>query len=127
MELIKMDLPTSGGDQEIESSNNVQTTDWQHIALTWESGKGFEMYINGVLDKPTFTYDPVEGVTTEATKLMIGKAGKDIGRSWNGMIDDVRIYSRALERQEIEALASGRLSVGIDGKLAVTWASIKSY
>lgn len=45
--------------------------------------------------------------------------------SWTGLIDDLRIYDRVLEANEIEELTSGVLAVEADGKLATTWADLK--
>ena len=42
-----------------------------------------------------------------------------------GLIDDVRIYDRALTEAEIADLASGVLAVEAGGKLAITWAHLK--
>jgi len=40
-------------------------------------------------------------------KLIIGRGGKDIVNSagWDGLIDEVRIYSRALSAEEVMWLA----------------------
>ena len=49
------------------------------------------------------------GVLTGYNKLIIGKGSKDIGArgSWYGLIDDVRIYSRALSEEEIREVYAG--------------------
>ena len=36
--VIKAAVSTTGGNAVIESVNNVQTTAWQHVAVTWQSG-----------------------------------------------------------------------------------------
>ena len=52
--VIKAAIRTTDGVQTYESASDVQTTDWQHIALTWQSGQELKLYINGVMDQPTF-------------------------------------------------------------------------
>jgi len=98
------------GRQQLESSSNVQTTQWQHLAMTWSSGDVTKLYINGVEDTPMSVEPAHSGTLTGYTKLIIGKGGKDIGidKSWNGLIDDVRIYNYALSEAEIKALYAGK-------------------
>jgi hypothetical protein len=97
---------TVPGRQQLESASNVQTSQWQHLAMTWSSGNFLKLYINGVEDKPTWREPASVGRLIGYTKLIVGKGGKDLGpsRSWNGLIDDVRIYDYALSEEEIKAL-----------------------
>ena len=125
--LIKGAITTTGGGQAYEGKSDVQTTDWQHLAFAWKSGEQLSLYIDGELDDdPTHNDGGKDGEISGATKLLIGKGAKDNnGTSWPGLIDDVRIYDRALTEAEIEDLASGVLAVEADGKLATTWAYLK--
>jgi hypothetical protein len=74
------------------------TTNWQHLLLAYK-GTNIELYLNGNLEKIIITQDA-------------GKHFRDyvIGRNrmainyFNGIIDDVRIYTRALNLSEIQAL-----------------------
>jgi len=106
--LIKMGLTSTGGEQQLETSSGVQTTEWQHVAMLWSSGQPIRCYINGVEDTPSGRHDGMVGTITGNTKLIIGKGGKDEGASagWDGMIDDVRIYNIALSEAEIEVLVA---------------------
>ena len=124
-ELIKAGITTTGGIQRLETANDVQTKSWQHIVLTWSSGNELALYIDGELDTPTFNSPETKGKLTGATKLVIGKGEKDIGRTWSGLVDDVRIYDRVLDDAEIADLAAGVLAVEADGKLATVWADLK--
>ena len=123
--LVKAGITTTGGIQRLESSSNVQTLRWQHFALTWSSGNELALYIDGKLDIPTFNSPATIGELIGATKLVIGKGEKDIGRSWNGLIDDVRIYNRVLDDEEIEDLAGDVIAVEANEKLATLWAHLK--
>jgi hypothetical protein len=74
--------------------------------MTWSSGNRVRLYINAVEDRAEWR-DPIRrGILTGYTKLIIGKGCKDVeaNESWNGLIDDVRIYSYALSEEEIKAL-----------------------
>jgi len=101
--VIKCGITTTGGSTQIESSSYKCTTDWQFLAMTWSSGNSIKLYINGQLDTLSYDQGAVTGTVSGNTKFLIGKGTKDTGTScWNGLIDDLRIYSRVLTQQEIQ-------------------------
>ncbi len=102
--VIKAAVTTTEGIQIYESASNVQTTEWQHIALTWRTGRQLILYINGVLDTSTFSSKAKFGKIIGAEKLLIGKGAKDLNGSFSGLIDDVRLYDRILNGNEIAKL-----------------------
>jgi len=91
----------------IEGPSGVQTTDWQHVALTWSAGVGLALYLDGALQTPTFVWDTSGSAVANCTKVILGKGEVDSVTSWLGMIDEARIYSRRLAGEEIESLARG--------------------
>ena len=64
-------------------------------------GYDFSSFINGKLDK-TMNIDL--GTTDNASDLYIGRRGTNDAWYFNGLIDDIRIYDRALSEDEIELL-----------------------
>jgi hypothetical protein len=113
--VIKAGVNTTGGTHQIESSGNVQTTDWQHLVFTWRSGEPIKLYIDGVVDTLSNVSAPVSGSITGTSKIRIG-AGPNgngtVGKGWRGYIDDIRIYNRPLTQTEITTLASGAITDG---------------
>jgi hypothetical protein len=106
--VIKAGVTTTGGKALLESSSNVQSTEWQHLTLVWNSGEVQRLYINGEPDTPSYEPEPVAGTLSGYHKVLIGKGGKDReNTSWEGLIDDVRIYNYALTSPEVAALYSG--------------------
>jgi parallel beta-helix repeat protein len=74
--------------------------EWYHVAGTYD-GSEMKIYING-----EFTGGWVTNIsrTTDAGNLQIGALRKPGEESWlNGTIDEVRIYDRALSKEEIQA------------------------
>jgi hypothetical protein len=102
-------VATDTGDTiiQLESSDNSQTTEWQHVAMVWSSGEALQLYINGNLDAPTANAEPATGTLTGNQTVIIGRGGKDEGGSWDGLVDDVRIYDRALTQEDIMGLVRG--------------------
>ncbi len=109
---IKASIKTTSGYTQIESSSYVQTISWQHLALTWQddpndpNDSNLKLYIDGNLDSD-LQYDsgPVSGVITGIQKLMLGCG--TMNKYWDGLMDDVRIYSRALTAPEINDIYGG--------------------
>ncbi len=97
---IKASIRTTSGYAQIESSSNVHTTAWQHLALVWQSGSGLKLYINGQQNSLLYNSDPnLGGTVFGVEKFMLG-CGTKIGY-WDGMMDDVRIYNRALDANDV--------------------------
>jgi hypothetical protein len=81
---------------------------WAHVAVSW-SATGFSVYINGGLRDDQMTSIENPGNATPADLLTTGQNW--LGRSqfpadpyYTGMIDDFRIYDRALTQAEVIAL-----------------------
>ncbi len=106
--VIKYGVSTEEGSHENESASNVQTTDWQHLMVTWTSGQAAKLYINGAEDTPTDVDDVIAGTTTDYTTLIVGRGGKeDAGGSWDGLVDDVRVYGVALTAAQVQTVMNG--------------------
>lgn len=74
---------------------------WMHVAATWD-GSTIRLYINGVEENSTAFTGPI---ATNALPLGIG--GQSNGaRTFNGQMDDIRLYSSALSPAEIGELAN---------------------
>ncbi|MHC4527829.1 MAG: S8 family serine peptidase, partial [Planctomycetota bacterium] len=97
---------------------------WYHVAAVYDD-RAMSIYLNGELHETgTFSYDT--GDTTPDKNLAIGARSYDstIQQYFEGTIDDVRIYDRALARQEIAQMYTHGLAgrafspVPADGELA---------
>jgi hypothetical protein len=71
---------------------------WTHLAATYD-GAALRLYVNGALASTRAMTGPI---TASASPLRIG--GNTIwGEFFNGVIDELRIYNRALTAQEIQS------------------------
>jgi hypothetical protein len=78
--------------------NPIPTNTWTHLAATYD-GTRIRLFLNGIEVDNTLVGSPI---TTSAGPLRIG--GNSIrGEYFRGLIDDVRIYNRALSATEIKA------------------------
>jgi hypothetical protein len=89
------------------TDNNVFSTgSWFHACAVRNSGlSDVDIYVNGV-DKEAVNFgDDVITVTTQSANTAIGRAGDDPADAyWDGIIDDVRVYNRALSTAEVQQL-----------------------
>jgi hypothetical protein len=87
---LSKDGRTSAG---LSSPMLITDGNWHRIAFTWD-GMDRRLYVDGVLAAE----DTQEGLTGSSGKLILG-AGSQLapGTFWSGLIDDVRIYNRAVQ------------------------------
>ncbi len=105
-ELIKFGLMIDGTNYQYESAGGYQTTAWQHVAFTWESGAGARLYVDGVLDTPSEIssgFGSVAGSLTSQSRFLIGDGAK---ANWDGAIDEFLVWRSALTADEVSYLAA---------------------
>jgi hypothetical protein len=79
---------------------SVATGTW-HFLTGVRRGSVIELWIDGILQGSADIYDP-DGSVNNSMNLLIGRQPAE--SSFDGVYDDVRIYSRALSADEITAL-----------------------
>jgi len=89
----------------IASSGALSTGEWYHAAATYD-GASLRLYLNGVEVGSSPFLGSVD--VDPSVAVAVGSQPPGAGdRNFDGLIDDVRITSRALSRSEIAQLASG--------------------
>lgn len=85
----------------LSASSDVPLNQWFHVAVTCDSAE-IKIYLNGVMDaKKIQGQIPV----TKGVDLIIGKTIGTGSPFFDGMIDEMRIYNRALTAEEIAVSA----------------------
>jgi hypothetical protein len=103
--IIEATLPTTEGVVHRGSASGaLHPFQWQHVALVWSNGLAPALYINGQPDQPLSGFAAASGMLTNCPQFIVGKGAPGSLHSWNGMIDDVRMFPRALSAEEILAL-----------------------
>ena len=101
---------------------------WQHTAATYD-GMNMKVYINGKLQEGTLSAaEPgFKFLGNNDAKLRIGCAKNKGKYTFNGAIDEVVIYNRALDEMDVNnVMNKGPFAVSPKGKLGTTWSSIKT-
>ena len=84
-------------------------TTWMHLAATYD-GAEIRLYVNGALDG---SLTSAFAISANTLPLGIGaQSDGNSGRLFQGALDDVRIYDRALSAAAIGDLANGVVGVG---------------
>ena len=82
------------------SHGAIETQAWHHGAVSYDSGR-LRFYIDGKLDKDTIIMAPIQQFAGSAV-LQIGYS--ESGDQFQGSLDEIRVYNRALNDNEINAL-----------------------
>ena len=73
---------------------------WNHLVGTYD-GTTLRIYVDGVLAGSTVAVGTIDATTLDS---LIGVHNSLATNFFNGLLDDVRIYNRALSNDEIKQL-----------------------
>lgn len=90
---------------EVGSSGTIPIGEWVHWAGVYEPGSSLRLYKNGVLDNSNTSSIPSTQYNA-TNNVWIGDRTNCSPCEMDGILDDVRVYNRALAPQEISALYS---------------------
>jgi hypothetical protein len=88
---------------------------WVHVAVVYDGSRkaaGLKVYVNGVAQATNVTADALTETTRTDVPLKIGQR-HTTGQLSGAMIEDVRIYSRALSEAETGSLANAAVFAAV--------------
>lgn len=88
----------------------MQLGQWYHVTVVYDSNSIANMpmfYINGVAYPPDVIFSSPLGSNVSDAALPLRIGGQGGIRFFDGTIDDVRIYNRALSPAEVQAIFNG--------------------
>ena len=89
----------------INGVSAVNTGQWVHVATVLPEGASspadVQLYVNGVRETGAVTAGTIN--TKAGASMRIG--ANETGQYFTGLIDDVRVYDRALTAEEIAGIA----------------------
>ncbi len=91
---------------EIRTRERISLGDWHHIAVRYDGrghASGLNLSLDGNIAEIEVVRDNLSGSTRTDAELQIGD--KRAGQPYRGEIDDLRIYGRALDGDELRELA----------------------
>jgi len=94
---------------QIYGTTDVNDGHWHHVAGVYDQEKIY-LYIDGNLDASA---EAPGTIRVNDEPVYIGENSQTPNRFWNGLIDDVRIYSYALSTEEISEIAQKALLLSL--------------
>ena len=123
---LRLAVDSGGVDSDPTSAGvDLADGDWHHVAVAWSPSEGptpdvanARLCIDGVRQS-TRNLNPEPIDTSDATDLIIGSDSN--GAHFNGWIDDLRLFDRALSDEEIAAQSASGAIEGDAANLAAYW------
>ena len=94
---FKLSVSGAIGDGELDQQNGS----FHHVVAIYDGANGTKLFVDGVLVGSTAAAYVLPNI---GNAMQIGGNPQAAGRGWDGMIDDVAIWNRALTTQEIESI-----------------------
>jgi len=101
----------------VDGVTAVGYDEWHHVAGVFD-GANINVYLDGELDNSVPTTEPI-GVNDK--NVFIGDNPDATGRFWDGLVDEVKIFGKALSNDEVRYLAGYRsvpAEPGVDNLVA---------
>ena len=122
---LQLRLGKSGTGTLLQSKSELAVNEWSHIAAI-KDGNEVRIYINGELD----TEDETGQTTVDNEQnLFIGKRPQFATEGIEGVVDEIRIWRKALSEDDIRKyMEMGKeqfIAVSAKAKLTVTWGKVK--
>jgi len=90
------------------AANAITLNKWQYVAVTWDGSTDstqIKLFVNGAETSYSISQTPIGSRQSDAAKnVLIGNDSTSGDRTFDGLIDEVRIYNRALSATEIKRL-----------------------
>ena len=86
---------------------------WQHYCATWDGNDGFSgmaLYKDGQLATPNSSGDVGGYMSDAGNQLYIGGSIADSGNGFDGIMDQVMLFSRELSAAEVQAIYEGQVA-----------------
>jgi hypothetical protein len=87
--------------ESVVSAQTIADTEWHHVVGTYD-GATLRLYVDGAADVNTTS--AAITIRTRTNNFVIGDRSSLYSIPYGGLIDDVRIYNRALSAQEVTRL-----------------------
>jgi hypothetical protein len=92
----------AGGDRQLDATAALPLNTWTHVATTYD-GSTQRLFVGGT---QVASRTQTGAIATSNSPLRIG--GNGVWSEWfAGLLDEVRVYNRALSASEISAALSG--------------------
>ena len=110
----------------VQSPSEIKADEWQHVAVSWDPAKFWNIYLNGEV---LIEYPKQDDELTPNTDPILIGTEKDMKRFYSGVMDDWALFNRGLTQDEIKQIITGIQNLlpvnETKAKLTSTWGRIK--
>jgi hypothetical protein len=85
----------------VDDTQPLPTDRWVHVTGIYRPGEALEIYVDGMLRAETVIDVPFSQFSDNGLPVLIGSGHACSDCAWDGLIDEVRIYDRAISQVEI--------------------------
>lgn len=108
------------GEARAEGTGPLSTDVWTHVSVVLDGETSISTYVDGVEVARTATVATAQAALGTATAAgYLGRSLSATGAFWDGALDDVRVYDRALAEEELAHLAAPVLTALVTRDAAV--------
>jgi sialidase-1 len=105
----------------VRSPDFLNDNEWHHLAgVRDQATKKVRFYVDGTL------IDEVDDETGDINSTQSVWIGEHLSRFYKGLIDDVKLWDRALSAADINRSMEGAAAVDPESKTATLWGSLKN-
>jgi hypothetical protein len=110
---LRIRTMSNGNERNYETRTIIPARAWQRIIVTYQAGKGYEIYINNVEKEASQVFQG--SIQNSNGPLFIGSNSDGNGgsssedRRFQGVLDNVAIWNRALTSEQIKELIDKKL------------------
>jgi hypothetical protein len=97
---------TRGDVYNVSAKGTFEGGKWYHVAATYD-GADMLLYVDGKVAGKN-TIGDVKLIAVEGEPLVIGSRPPNMDRGFDGVVDDVRMYNRALSAEDIGKLSASK-------------------
>ena len=105
---LRVDSTSISDRTRVETKSSIPLNEWTHVAATYDGSRlaaGMKIYVNGEEQLVTILIDESLNSTNVKAPLRVG-FGPDEDSGFQGLIDEARLYDRALSAAEISVVAT---------------------
>lgn len=111
LEMTHPDRGTSGACMPVDA---ITLDEWQHVAASYDGIGEVRMWLDGVEQTVTYTAAPSGSLAADGA-ITIGNVGGLLNRTFEGSIDEVRLWNDVREESEIQASMNTLVDGGEQG------------
>lgn len=110
---LRIRTMSNGNERNYETITIIPARAWQRIIVTYQAGKGYEIYINKIEKETSQTLNG--SIQNSNGPLFIGSnsdgggGSSSVDRRFQGVLDNVAIWNRALTSEQIKELIEKKL------------------